>query len=62
VPRWYIGLSDMRLHVVENLPPTIQVRLGEHVLRVVPIAEIERVDPWLHRLMTRWRQRSDPHR
>lgn len=60
-PRWYVGLSDMRLHVVDDLPPTIQVRVGEHDLRVVPIAEIERLDPWLHRLMTRWRQRSDPH-
>jgi len=61
VLRWQLGLSDMRLHVVDEMPPTIQVCVGEHVLRVVPIAEIEQVDPWLHRLMTRWRQRSDPH-
>ena len=61
VLRWHLGLSDMRLQVVDELPPTIQVCVGEHVLRVVPMAEIERVDPWVHRLMTRWRKRSDPH-
>jgi transcriptional regulator with XRE-family HTH domain len=58
VPRWQFGLSDMRLHIVDELPPTIEVRVGEHVLRVVPVADIERDDPWLHRLMTRWRNRA----
>jgi transcriptional regulator with XRE-family HTH domain len=62
VPRWRIGLSDMRLQIVDQLPPTIAVRVGAQVLRVVPIAEIERADPWLHRLMTRWRQRSESSR
>jgi transcriptional regulator with XRE-family HTH domain len=56
--RWKLGLSDMRLHIVDELPPTIDVRVGKHVLRVVPIAEIEREDPWLRRLMTRWRVRA----
>ncbi len=58
VPRWQFGLSDMRLHIVDEVPATIEVRVGEQVLRVVPIAEIERDDPWLHRLMTRWRNRA----
>jgi len=58
-PRWKILLCDMRLQVVDELPPTIEVRVGEYVLRVVPIADIERDDPWLHRLMSRWRQQRE---
>ncbi len=57
--RWRIHLSDMRLQIVDQLPPTMKLRVGEFVLRVVPIAQIEREDPWLHRLMTRWRQRPE---
>ena len=49
----------MRLQIVDQLPPTMELRVGEFVLRVVPIAQIEREDPWLHRLMTRWRQRPE---
>jgi transcriptional regulator with XRE-family HTH domain len=60
VPRWLIGRSDTRLQFVDELPQTIEVSVGEHRLRVVPIAEIEREDPWLHRLMSRWRDRSGP--
>ena len=56
--RWLIGLSDTRLQFVDELPRTIEVSVGEYRLRVVPIAEIEREDPWLHRLMSRWRERS----
>jgi hypothetical protein len=52
----------MRLQVVDELPPTIEVRIGEFLLRVVPVAEIEREDPWLHGLMTRWRQRAESNR
>jgi transcriptional regulator with XRE-family HTH domain len=55
--RWHIGLSDTRFQLVDELPETIEVRVGERVLQVVPIAEIERDDPWLCRLMTRWRER-----
>ena len=62
VPRWRIRLSDMRLHIVDELPTTVEVRVGERLLRVVPIAEIERADPWLHRLMTRWRERRESNR
>jgi len=58
-PRWKILLCDMRLQVVDELPPTIEVRVGEYVLRVVPIADFERDDPWLHRLMSRWRQQRE---
>jgi hypothetical protein len=57
--RWRIGLSDMRLRVVDELPTSIAVRVGDHFVPVVPIAEIERDDPWLLRLMTRWRERSE---
>lgn len=59
MPRWRIRLSDMRLQIVDELPPTIEMRLGEFLLRLVPLAEIEREDPWLRRLMTRWRQRPE---
>jgi len=58
-PRWKIYLCDMRLQIVDELPQTIEVRVGEQPLRVVPIADIERDDPWLHRLMNRWRQRRE---
>jgi transcriptional regulator with XRE-family HTH domain len=60
VQRWLIGLSDTRVHYADQRPRTIDVRVGEHVLPVVPIADIERGDPWLGRLMTRWRERY-PH-
>ncbi len=57
-PRWKLRQSEVRLQIVDTLPPTIEVRVGEHLLCVVPIAEIERDDPWVHGLMTRWRSRA----
>jgi transcriptional regulator with XRE-family HTH domain len=57
-PRWLIGTSDTRLLFVDELPQSIEVTVGEYRLRVVPIAQIESEDPWLHRLMSRWRDRS----
>ncbi len=60
IQRWIIGRSDTRIRFVDELPDTIDVQVGDRVLCVVPIAEIERDDPWLCRLMTRWRERSTP--
>ena len=53
--RWH---DMMRAGPEQAAAATMELRVGEFVLRVVPIAEIERQDPWLHRLMTRWRQRA----
>jgi transcriptional regulator with XRE-family HTH domain len=56
--RWWICGSDMRLRVVPRSPKTIAVRIADHTLHVVPLAEVERDDPWLRRLMNRWRVRE----
>ena len=56
--RWWIGNSDMRLQVVPQAPATIVVHIAGFTLRVVPLAEVERDDPWLRRLMNRWRERE----
>lgn len=57
--RWWIGNSDMRLRVVPQAPATIAVNIAGFTLQVIPLAEVERDDPWLRRLMNRWRDRAD---
>jgi transcriptional regulator with XRE-family HTH domain len=53
--RWHICGVDMRLHVVSTLPSTVEVRIDELIVPVVPLADLERTDAWLHRIMRRWR-------
>jgi hypothetical protein len=57
--RWRMCGSHMRLRVVSRMPSAIVVRAAGFTLRVLPLAEVERDDPWLRRLMNRWRERAD---
>jgi hypothetical protein len=56
--RWWIGNSDMRLRVVPHAPATIAVNIAGFTLQVIPLAEVEHDDPWLRRIMNRWRERA----
>lgn len=56
VNRWLIGLSDTRMEFVDELPPTLEVSVGEWQPRVVPLGDVAADDPWLMRLFIRWRE------
>jgi hypothetical protein len=55
--RWLLGSNEIRLAVVDHLPATVPIAVGEHQLRTRPLADIEADFPDVGRLMARLRTR-----
>jgi transcriptional regulator with XRE-family HTH domain len=54
---WRVGVCDIRVQVVRDLPAYLEIGRGDLVHRVRPLAELELTDPATAGLLCRWRER-----
>jgi transcriptional regulator with XRE-family HTH domain len=55
---WQTSLGKVRARMVEELPVSIEIKVGERVYRVRPLADVETDDPVTARVLLRYRERE----
>jgi transcriptional regulator with XRE-family HTH domain len=60
--RWITMYGELRVRAVDELPPAVEVAVGEWQIPVRPLVDIEAADPAMQRILARLRQRlRSPH-
>lgn len=56
--RWQVCLCELRARICRELPEWVEIRIGETVLRVAPLLQLELTDPMVAGLVRRYLVRS----